>query len=113
MPSQKPSKAIFDTNLWISFLIGKELRGLKDLILNDKIKLIISDQLIEEITLVTSRDKLKKYFNQEKVDDLLFLLNIVSEKIKIPLWLYEELQEDDFLQGKTPVLFVDMCEEEE
>ena len=37
----------------------------------------------------------------------------VSEKIKIPLWLYEELQEDDFLQGKTPVLFVDMYEEEE
>ena len=34
------------------------------------------------------------------------------EKIRIPLWMYEELQEEDFLQGKTPVLFVDMYEEE-
>ena len=37
----------------------------------------------------------------------------VSERIKIPDWLYQELQEEDFLQGKTPVLFVDMYEEEE
>ncbi len=32
MPSQRPSKVIVDTNLWISFLIGKELQNLKDLI---------------------------------------------------------------------------------
>ncbi len=49
MPSQKPSKVIIDTNIWISFLIGKELKGLKDIIVQDKIKLIITEQLISEI----------------------------------------------------------------
>ena len=63
MPSQKPSKIIIDTNIWISFLIGKELHYLKDLIVNEKVKIITTDQLIDEIRLVTSRDKLKKYFN--------------------------------------------------
>jgi putative PIN family toxin of toxin-antitoxin system len=83
MPSQKPSKIIIDTNIWISFLIGKELQDLKDLIANEMVKVITTDQLINEIKLVTSRDKLKKYFNQEKVIDLISLLDILADKIKI------------------------------
>ena len=83
MPSQKPSKIIIDTNIWISFLIGKELQDLKDLIVSEKIKVITTDQLINEIRLVTSRDKLKKYFNQDKVSDLISLLDILADKVKI------------------------------
>ena len=83
MPSQKPSKIIIDTNIWISFLIGKELQYLKDLIVNEKVKIITTDQLINEIRLVTSRDKLKKYFNPDKVSDLISLLDILADKIKI------------------------------
>jgi uncharacterized protein len=83
MPSQKPSRIIVDTNVWISFLIGKELQFLKGLIVNDKIKIISTDQLINEIRVVTSRDKLKKYFNQEKVTDLISLLDILTDKVKL------------------------------
>lgn len=83
MPSQKPSKIIIDTNIWISFLIGKELQHLKDLITTERVKVITTEQLIFEIRLVTSRDKLKKYFNQDKVTDLISLLDIVADKIKI------------------------------
>ena len=83
MPGQKPSKVIIDTNLWISFLIGKELQNLKALIINEKIKLITTDQLIDELEIVTSRENLKKYFDQDKVAELIVLLNIVSEKVRI------------------------------
>jgi len=83
MPSQKTSKIIIDTNVWISFLIGRELQDLKDLIVNEKVKIITTDQLISEIRLVTSRDKLKKYFNQDNVSDLISLLDILSDKVKI------------------------------
>lgn len=83
MPSQKPSKVIIDTNIWISFLIGKELQDLRDRIVNEKIKVITTDQLINEIRLVTSREKLKKYFSQDKVSDLISLLNILADKVKI------------------------------
>jgi len=71
MPSQRPSKIIIDTNLWISFLIGKELHNLKDIIVNERIKLILTDQLIDELKLVTSREKLKKYFDKDKVAELI------------------------------------------
>ena len=68
MPVQKPSRVIIDTNLWISFLIGKELQNLKDLIVNERVKLITTNQLIVELKIVTSREKLKKYFDQQKVN---------------------------------------------
>ncbi len=83
MASQRPSKVIIDTNLWISFLIGKELQNLKELIVNEKIQLITTDQLIDELSIVTSRKKLQKYFDEEKVVDLISLLDIVSKKVKI------------------------------
>ncbi len=83
MPSQTPSKVIIDTNVWISFLIGKKLQNLKDFIVNERIKLITTQQLIAELTLVTSRQKLKKYFAQDKVVELLSLINIISENVPI------------------------------
>ena len=83
MSSQKPSKVIIDTNLWISFLIGKELQNLKDIIVTEKIRLVMTDLLVNEIKFVTARPKLQKYFNPEKVNELISLLDIVSDKIKI------------------------------
>lgn len=83
MPKQKPNKVVIDTNIWISFLIGKELQYFKDLIISNKIKIVLTDQLLDEIRLVTSRPKLKKYFDQDKVSDLLILLEIISDKIKL------------------------------
>ncbi len=83
MPEQKASRVIIDTNLWISFLIGKELYNLKELIVTERIILITTQQLINELRVVTSREKLKKYFNQDKVTDLISLLDIISIKIKI------------------------------
>ena len=83
MPSQKPSRVIIDTNLWISFFIGKDLHNLKDLIVTEKIQLITTDQLINELKIVVARPKLQKYFDQEKVTELISLLDIVSEKVTI------------------------------
>ncbi len=78
MRRRSRQRIIVDTNLWISFLIGKKLSRLKDLFVNNNIQLIISDQLLEEIKLVTSRPKLAKYFSAEKVSDLLRLMKIIG-----------------------------------
>ena len=83
MPSQKPSKVIVDTNLWISFLIGRELQNLKDLVVTERIQLITTEQLVDELKIVIARPKLQKYFDQEKVTELISLLDIISEKVEI------------------------------
>lgn len=83
MPGPKPSRVIIDTNIWISFLIGKEFHNLKDLIINERIHLIWTDQLMHELQMATSRTKLRKYFGQDKVAELISLLKIICEKIQI------------------------------
>lgn len=69
--TSKSVKVIFDTNIWISFLIGKRLSKLKQHISNGSITIIITEQLLLEIKSVTKRDKLKKYFPKESVKELI------------------------------------------
>ena len=45
----KSLKVIFDTNVWISFLIGKHLFNIKDLISDNRIIIVTTEQLFEEI----------------------------------------------------------------
>ncbi|HNP96005.1 MAG TPA: putative toxin-antitoxin system toxin component, PIN family [Cyclobacteriaceae bacterium] len=110
MPEQKANRLIVDTNLWVSFLIGKELYYLKDLIVRGKVKLVVSDQLLEELQLVTSRPKLSKYFEKRKVDELLNLIELICDKVKVKkIQVISRDPKDDFLlalakEGKADFL---------
>ena len=55
-------KVIFDTNVWISFLIGKRLSGIRQYISGGRIQIVTTDLLLREIKEVTGRKKLRKYF---------------------------------------------------
>ena len=83
MPDNKPIKVIIDTNLWISFLIGKQLSSLKSLLVEGTIQPVFSQQLLDEITLVTQRPKLQKYFLSEKVVELIVFLKAIGLCIEI------------------------------
>lgn len=52
---KKKSRVIVDTNIWISFLISKSLGDLDKPILNGKIVLLFSHELMTEFIDVTSR----------------------------------------------------------
>jgi uncharacterized protein len=95
---QKNIKVIFDTNIWISFLIGKKVKFIKHYIDNGFIKIIVSLQLIEEIKMVTQRENLKKYFNKNDVANLVSFLNSASECYKtIPKHFNSRDLKDNFL----------------
>lgn len=79
----KSVKVIFDTNVWISFLIGKRLSKIKNHIINGNITIITTEQLLLEIKIVTSRDKLKKYFPKESVNELIELLETIAVNVNI------------------------------
>lgn len=83
MPGKKRIKVIVDTNLFISFLIGKRLASLRQAIVNSIIQLVFSEQNINELKIVTSRPKFKKYFNQDDVSDLIDLIQNIGVIIKI------------------------------
>ena len=94
----KNIKVIFDTNVWISFLIGKRLSIIQDYISNGQITIVITNQLLDEIKDVTSREKMQKYFPKESVADLIFLLENIAENIEIePTYFINRDEKDNFL----------------
>jgi uncharacterized protein len=76
-------KVIFDTNVWISFLIGKKLANIKNYLKNSSITIIVTDELLGEIVDVTNREKLQKYFSKTDVTELINLLTTHAENIAI------------------------------
>ena len=63
----KEVKVIFDTNVWISFLIGRRLSIIKKYISDGILQIVTTEQLLTEIKMVTNREKLKKYFPEETI----------------------------------------------
>ncbi|UXE62473.1 MAG: putative toxin-antitoxin system toxin component, PIN family [Woronichinia naegeliana WA131] len=56
-------RVVIDTNIWISFLIGKAITGLNQAIINDRVIILFSDDLFCELMEVLNRPKFKKYFS--------------------------------------------------
>ena len=94
----KNIRVIFDTNVWISFLIGKRLASIKDYISNGSITIVTTQQLLIEIEKVTSKEKLKKYFPPDSVIELLELLSTIAENVEIkPTYFVNRDPKDNFL----------------
>ena len=70
MPNQN-DRVIIDTNLWISFLLTKDLSKFDAIIADELITLVFCQELIDEFVAVTQRSKFKKYFDLDDVESLL------------------------------------------
>jgi uncharacterized protein len=75
-------RVIFDTNIWISFLIGKQFASMKELLVMAAIQPIFSDQLLHELLTTTQKPKLQKYFQKDRVDNLMIFLGEIGEIIE-------------------------------
>jgi len=67
LTEDKMYKVVIDTNIWISFLIGKSLQKLLDYILDERIMVYTCSEQIAELTKSLGKPKLKKYFNSQKI----------------------------------------------
>jgi len=68
-------KVIIDTNLWISFLIGRQTQFVRLLLTDIRFDVYVCNQLVEEICDVAKRDKIQKYIGHSDIDDLLSIIN--------------------------------------
>ena len=79
-------------------MIGRRLNSIKDFIEDGRIQIILTDQLIEEIELVTKRPKLQKYFPETAVSELLDLLETIGKHFSItPKFKLVRDEKDNFL----------------
>jgi uncharacterized protein len=79
----KSYRTIVDSNIWISFLIGKNLRGLQNYIDSKNIKIITCNEQLIELSEVFKKPSLKKYFSKEQIIEFFELLDESSECVKI------------------------------
>ena len=76
-------RLILDTNLWISFLISSRFEKLDKLFFDQKCTLLFSQELLEEFITVANRPKLKKYFSNKDLTDLLETIDEVADFIEV------------------------------
>lgn len=81
--AKSADRVIVDTNLWISFLITKDLSALDIQIKNGKIKIVFSLELIEEFLSVANRPKFKKYFSKVDIEHLIDLFDLYGEIVQV------------------------------
>ncbi|HDR51082.1 MAG TPA: putative toxin-antitoxin system toxin component, PIN family [Mariniphaga anaerophila] len=71
----KPFKIIVDSNIWISFLIGKSLKGLQNYIDARKVLIITCTEQIQELAGVFQKPKIKRYFTADQGAEFFELLD--------------------------------------
>ena len=59
---------ILDTNIWISFLFGKQLQSVASVFDNADVKVFVSQELVAEIESVISRPKIRAHISSETIE---------------------------------------------
>ena len=84
MPAKnKITKVVIDTNIWVSFLISDKYRKLDTLLLDNKVIILFSTELLEELNKVSTYPKLKKYFPPNAVEEMISNLGAYIDLIKV------------------------------
>lgn len=82
-------KVVIDTNIWISYLLGGLLNELDEWILSRKVKVVVSKEMLKELSEVISRPKFKSLFTAGRVKELFAVLDnyavVVSPKQRVDI----------------------------
>lgn len=79
----KSYKIIIDTNIWISFLIGKSLKGLHRHLDNEFFKIITCQEQINELIEVFQKPKIKEILSLAQIEIFFDLFYDVTELVII------------------------------
>ena len=77
------SRIILDINLWISFLISKDLSKLDKLLFSKKCILVFSKELLDEFLSVANRPKFRRYFSQSDIEDILETIDEFADFVTV------------------------------
>jgi len=76
-------RLVLDTNLWIRYLIAKDLARIDLLFEQDEVVLLFSNKLLEEFVEVALRPKFRNYFLEEDIENLLELFDAYGELVEV------------------------------
>ncbi len=82
MPEKK-RRVIIDTNLWVSFLLSRNLTTLDGVLGSSKLTLLFSQELLDEFLEVIQRPKFSTLVSKTAISDLLNTLRSKAEFIEV------------------------------
>ena len=68
-------KIILDTNIWVSFLLGKRLAILREIVEKEGLEIYVSDEMIKELKDVVVRPKFSGIIGVDAIINLFELIN--------------------------------------
>lgn len=68
-------KIVIDTNIWISYLLGGLLQDIDKKLILREIKVVVSDEMLKELSEVSGRPKFKNIFTAKRIKELFSLLD--------------------------------------
>ncbi len=82
MPNER-HRAIFDTNIWVSFLLTSDFSKIDHLFKSNELTLLFSQELLDEFIEVAQRPKFKKYFSTTDLQNLISKIRIHAEFVLV------------------------------
>jgi len=76
-------KIIIDTNVWVSFLMGRTLAGLERYIYDSHFQIVSCKEQLSELQEVLYRPKMERYFSQQQINRIFELLADYALFVKI------------------------------
>lgn len=83
MKQNRPYRVVIDTNLWISFIISRKLNVRDKFLYNGKLSLLFSPELLQEIESTIQKPRLKKYFTENSLVEMLTVFEPFIELIQV------------------------------
>ena len=83
MPAKRKHRLVVDTNLWISYLLTSDFSRIDSMLDDNTVKLLFSQELIDEFVEVAQRPKFRKYFSLDDLEDLLTRVRAKAEFIAV------------------------------
>ena len=71
MQARTKNKIVFDTKLWIGFLLTRNYSKIDRLFRDNSITILFSQELIDEFLEVVQRPKFRRYFSLDDIEELL------------------------------------------
>ncbi len=107
----EPLRVVVDPNILISYLIGKRMVELQPLFYDPRFRVVMDDLLLDELDSVSRRPKFRKHFPTDKVDELVYLLEMKGDLLAAATEIASVSRDpaDDYLlalckRGKAHVL---------
>jgi putative PIN family toxin of toxin-antitoxin system len=79
----KVSRIIIDTNLWINFLITKDLTKLDEILFSRNGILVFSQELLDEFLAVAKRPKFRRFFSSGDIEEILETIDQFADFVDV------------------------------